>query len=225
MEKEWLERPKFANKTILKKNSFDLFGDQPPGNSIIRPRIWQKQLINLLRRRLVSYLPTRKDLLLHAGPGAGKTLGALLGFREMQKEGLVSHLLVFCHRNIIAEQWRKSSDLVGLKLEELESSLAIDNNNINVDGWVITYQGASRKSEIVLEIFKVIKNISVLAIADEVHHLGVDPDEPEGAVWGRTFLNLTNPCRLRIGLTGTPFRADNLAFCSGKRVCLKFINA
>ena len=57
-----------------------------------------------------------------------------------------------------------------------------------------------------------------MAIADEAHHLGVDPNEPESTAWGQTFLELTNTVRLRLGLTGTPFRADNLAFCAARRI-------
>ena len=57
-----------------------------------------------------------------------------------------------------------------------------------------------------------------LAIADEAHHLGVDPEAPESTAWGQTFLDLTGRCQLRMGLTGTPFRADNLAFCAARRL-------
>ena len=46
----------------------------------------------------------------------------------------------------------------------------------------------------------------------------MDPDEPDGPVWGRTFLELSSQARLRLGLTGTPFRADNLAFCAARRI-------
>ena len=60
-----------------------------------------------------------------------------------------------------------------------------------------------------------------MAIADEAHHLGLDPDEPDNTAWGGTFLELTQHCRLRLGLTGTPFRADNLAFCAARRIRLR----
>ena len=46
----------------------------------------------------------------------------------------------------------------------------------------------------------------------------MDPDEPDGLAWGQAFLDLTRRSRLRLGLTGTPFRADNLAFCAARRV-------
>lgn len=57
-----------------------------------------------------------------------------------------------------------------------------------------------------------------MAIADEVHHLGVDPEEPEAAAWGHAFTRLTGAAQLRLGLSGTPFRADHLAFCAARRL-------
>ena len=55
-------------------------------------------------------------------------------------------------------------------------------------------------------------------MADEVHHLGLDPEEPDSTAWGMAFSRLTAAADLRLGLTGTPFRADNLAFCAARRV-------
>jgi superfamily II DNA or RNA helicase len=54
-----------------------------------------------------------------------------------------------------------------------------------------------------------------------VHHLGLDPEEPEAAAWGHAFSSLTASAALRLGLTGTPFRADNLAFCAARRERLR----
>ncbi|MFM9110554.1 MAG: DEAD/DEAH box helicase, partial [Prochlorococcaceae cyanobacterium] len=57
-----------------------------------------------------------------------------------------------------------------------------------------------------------------LAVADEVHHRGLDPDEPDASAWGQAFTDLTATAALRLGLSGTPFRADNLAFCAARRI-------
>ncbi len=155
---------------------------------------------------------------MHAGPGAGKTLGALLSFQAMKKEGLLKAFVVFCHRNSIASQWQKSAAMLGLKVKDLESSCNEQDLQNESDGWILTYQAATKKSQQPKECLKVFSCEGLLAIADEAHHLGVNPDEPEGAVWGKSFLELTKNSTLRIGLTGTPFRADNLAFCSARKV-------
>jgi len=154
----------------------------------------------------------------HAGPGAGKTLGALLAFRSMRDEGRLQRFIVFCHRTSILQQWRSAAGRVDLTLVEWAGADVADAEQPPADGWLVTYQGAGRQLEGLQEALQAWCPSGLLAIADEAHHLGVDPDEPEGPIWGRTFLDLSNGCRLRLGLTGTPFRADNLAFCAARRV-------
>ena len=133
----------------------------------------------------------------------------------MQQEGKLKCFLVMCHRTSILSQWRTSAERLGLLLEPWsESSHSLQ----NADGWLVTYQGAASQLEGLKQALEPWAGDQLLAIADEAHHLGVDPDEPDGPVWGRTFLELSSQARLRLGLTGTPFRADNLAFCAARRV-------
>ena len=86
------------------------------------------------------------------------------------------------------------------------------------DGLLITYQAAGRNLQALLPQLEGRREEAWLAIADEVHHLGLDPEEPEATAWGHAFSRLTAGARLRLGLTGTPFRADNLAFCAARRI-------
>jgi superfamily II DNA or RNA helicase len=213
----------------------------------LRPRQWQRQLIDLMRRRLVRAGPQGEDVLVHAGPGAGKTLGALLGFQRLQAEGRLSHFLVFCHRQSIASQWRASAARLGLELQELdfEASAAGESGvarlgsggrdgggSAGVEGggsadWsgvpagqglLISYQSAARHR---LRLERELAGLpagKVLAIADEVHHLGLDPDDPEATAWSHAFGRLSRNCVLRLGLSGTPFRADNLGFSASRRI-------
>ena len=153
-------------------------------------------------------------MLVFAGPGAGKTLGALLAFKAMQQEGRLQRFVVFCHRTSILSQWQSAAGRLGLQLEEWPCS-------DQADGVLITYQGAGRQLEQLREDLRHWGLTGSLAIADEAHHLGLDPDEPDNTAWGGTFLELTQHCRLRLGLTGTPFRADNLAFCAARRIRLR----
>ena len=153
-------------------------------------------------------------MLVFAGPGAGKTLGALLAFKAMQQQGRLQRFVVFCHRTSILSQWQSAAQRLGLRLEEWPCS-------DQADGLLITYQGAGRQLEQLREDLRQWGLAGSLAIADEAHHLGLDPDEPDNSAWGGTFLELTQHCRLRLGLTGTPFRADNLAFCAARRIRLR----
>ena len=171
-----------------------------------------------MRRRLNPHTAKSRDVLVHAGPGAGKTFGALLGFKAMQKEGLLKNFVIFCHRSTIADQWHKSSEILGLKVQNLEAYPEKKGLHKESDGWILTYQSASKRFQEPTDNLKVFSYERLLAIADEAHHLGVNPDEEEGAVWGKTFLKLTEESSLRLGLTGTPFRADKLAFCSARKI-------
>ena len=186
-------------------------------SSAVQPRQWQRQLIALLRRRLEQTQQAgTADVLINAGPGAGKTLGALLGFERLKREGLLSRFLVFCHRSSIAEQWLMAAGRLELGLREWQPGLALAELG-EADGLLITYQAAGRNLEDLHAALLAGHWGPWLAIADEVHHLGLDPEEPEASAWGQAFSRLSAGARLRLGLTGTPFRADNLAFCAARR--------
>jgi superfamily II DNA or RNA helicase len=208
--------------------SFDL-GLRPRSNPLgesvatappIEPRQWQRQLIELLRRRLRQGLAVEqglavgRDVLVHAGPGAGKTIGALLGFRRLWQEGHIDRVLICCHRTTIARQWLETGRRLGLILEPWQGGGPQDTSH----GLVLSYQAATRAQGDPLALLAGAgQGVRWLAIADEVHHLGLDPDEPESSAWGPAFSRLTEPAALRLGLSGTPFRADNLAFCAARR--------
>lgn len=170
-------------------------------------------MIQLLRRRLEQ---GSGDVLINAGPGAGKTLGALLGFQRLHQQGQLQRFLVFCHRSSIASQWLLAAERLGLELREWEAGLDLGAHA--GQGLLITYQAAGRNLEALQQQLSTAPWGPWLAIADEVHHLGVDPEEPEATAWGHAFSSLSQGASLRLGLTGTPFRADNLAFCAARRV-------
>jgi superfamily II DNA or RNA helicase len=198
-------------------------GDQPQDS--VQPRQWQRQLIQLLRARLVQAMPGGQDVLIHAGPGAGKTLGALLSFRQLKQEGRLRRFVVLCHRTSIALQWHQAAARVGLSLRDWDARQAgadgLQAADPSWDGLLLSYQSAARHRRLLERHWPSDALGCWLAIADEVHHLGMDPDEPEAAAWGHAFSTLTGSAALRLGLTGTPFRADNLAFCAARRQRLR----
>jgi superfamily II DNA or RNA helicase len=203
----------------MRSPSFDLGLPRPDERTAIadrlEPRQWQKQLIQLLRARLLRPEPGGQDVLLHAGPGAGKTLGALLAFAQLRREGRLERFLVFCHRTSIASQWQASANRLGLELAPWEPG----QNPDPAPGMLLSYQSAARHRErLIQKLESALAGQTWLAIADEVHHLGFDPEEPEASAWGHAFTTLSAAARLRLGLSGTPFRADSLAFCAARRL-------
>jgi len=185
----------------------------------IEPRQWQRQLVQLLRARLVRPAGGGHDVLIHAGPGAGKTLGALLSFRQLQREGRLERFLVLCHRSSIARQWCQAAAGLGLELRSWDPQRAGGTlaAGAGAHGLLLSYQAAARHVDTLQKHWAGAGTGPWLAIADEVHHLGLDPEEPEAAAWGHAFSRLCAGATLRLGLTGTPFRADNLAFCAARR--------
>ncbi len=187
-----------------------------PRPAALQPRQWQVQLLQLLRRRLRQPHPNGHDVLVNAGPGAGKTLGALLGFQRLQQDGQLRRFVVFCHRSSIAGQWLGSAERLGLTLRLWEPEAGPE--ILDGDGILLTYQSAGRNEERLRPLLGDPGFGAWMAIADEVHHLGLDPEEPQASAWGHAFSQFTAAASLRLGLTGTPFRADNLAFCAARRV-------
>ncbi len=182
------------------------------------PRAWQRRLIQLLRARLVAASSGGQDVLLHAGPGAGKTLGALLAFRQLQREGRLERFVVFCHRSAIGRQWVNAAARLGLDLREWDAPGGAPPPP-GGQGLLLSYQAAAlHRLRLEQELDGLLAGRPWLAIADEVHHLGLDPLEPEATAWGHAFSSLSGGARLRLGLTGTPFRADNLGFCAARRI-------
>jgi superfamily II DNA or RNA helicase len=88
----------------------------------LRPRQWQSQLLALLRRRVERQDPAGQDVLIHAGPGAGKTLGALLAYQALAAEGRLARFVVFTHRSSIACQWRQAASRLGLQLRDWDGA-------------------------------------------------------------------------------------------------------
>tara|TARA_Y100001968_G_scaffold98016_1_gene87971 strand:+ start:13205 stop:14515 length:1311 start_codon:yes stop_codon:yes gene_type:complete len=159
--------------------------------------------------------------LIHAGPGAGKTLGALASFKTLKNEGRVSKCLIFCHRKSILSQWSQASKDLGLQIGQIFNNDLEKVDFRNIDGYVISYQGAAKRANDIRRIIEELHLEDLMVIADEAHHLGLDPEEPDAQIWGQSFSQITSGCLIRVGLTGTPFRADNLAFCSAKRIKFK----
>ena len=99
----------------------------------------------------------------------------------MQREQRLKQFLVFCHRTSILEQWQRAASRLGLTLLPWpgcgeDAALA--------DGLLLTYQSAGRQPQLLRDALQAWPEQGVLAIADEAHHLGVDPDDPSAAAWG-----------------------------------------
>ena len=133
----------------------------------------------------------------------------------MRQEQRLQRFLVFCHRTSILEQWQRAAARSDLKLVNWPCE---PETLSQADGLLMTYQTAARQPQQLAAALTPWPTSSLLAIADEAHHLGVNLYDPAAAAWSKAFEEQTSRCRLRLGLTGTPFRADNLGFCAARRI-------
>ena len=90
----------------------------------------------------------------------------------MRHEQRLQHFLVFCHRTSILEQWQRAAARVGLELV----SWPCEQETLNqADGLLLTYQSAGRQPQQLAAALDPWPASTLLAIADEAHHLGLDP--------------------------------------------------
>ena len=120
----------------------------------------------------------------------------MLGFRAMRDQGRLDHFLVFCHRTSILNQWKSAAARLGLRLEEWPCP---PEQSQDADGLLVTHQGAGRQREALGARLEQWGLSACMAIADEAHHLGVDPDEPDATAWGPvSYTHLTLPTSFEV---------------------------
>ena len=138
-----------------------------------------------------------EDFLVHATPGAGKTrfAGALAG--QLLQRRWVERVIVVTPTDHLRRQWAGAMQALGL-------DLAPDADNTtarlrpDARGAVVTYaQVASRPA---LHRGRATAK-RTLVLLDEIHHCG------DAASWGEAVEEAFGAARLRVGLTGTPFRS------------------
>jgi superfamily II DNA or RNA helicase len=158
-------------------------------------RAWQAAALDqLLTRPEGSFLTS-------ATPAAGKTTFGLRVAHTLLTAGVVSRVAVVAPTAHIARQWAVAAAAVGIDLEANRSN-ADGPEPRDRHGLAVTYQavaagpGAHRRP---------CGDRATLLIADEPHHMG------ELAAWGRSTEKAFADAKLKLLLSGTPFRSDNTA--------------
>ena len=158
-------------------------------------RDWQQDALQAILGRPAG------DFLASATPAAGKTTFGLRVAHELLRRGLVRRVCVVAPTTHICRQWAADAFRYGIDLEP---------NRRNVDGpeppdrqgVAVTYQTVAAASAIHRAACSA---RGTLLIADEPHHMG------EAAAWGQGAARAFAGARLRLLLSGTPFRSDNAA--------------
>lgn len=162
---------------------------------------WQKEFLT----KVWSYfIAGKKDYLVYAGVGAGKTRAAL-EFASRVLRNRIKRIIVITFTGHLVRQWGIGASGFGLNLLELsgngklEGGLASDSQ-----GYICTYNAMGRFPDL-HESFAT--TVPTLVIFDEIHHLGDDLEDCPA--WGEAAKSAFGRVDFRLALSGTPFRSNN----------------
>jgi superfamily II DNA or RNA helicase len=140
----------------------------------------------------------RRDFLLVATPGAGKTTYALTVAAELLARREVACLTIVTPTEHLKHQWAQAAQRFGIAIDPKYSN-AQGPAARDFHGVAVTY--AQVAAHPVLHRQRT-ENRRTLVIFDEIHHAG------DALSWGEAVRDAFDPARRRVALTGTPFRSD-----------------
>jgi superfamily II DNA or RNA helicase len=162
-----------------------------PGPAAPRLRAWQ-------RAALEDYEAEnpRRDFLVTATPGAGKTTFALALAQRLIRRRAIDRVVVVCPTDHLRTQWAEAAHRGGIALDAALTN-AVGPVRPDLAGYVTTYAQVAAKPA--LHAARVTAK-RTLVILDEVHHAG------DGLSWGEAVATAFEQAARRLCLTGTPFR-------------------
>ncbi len=155
-------------------------------------RGWQKDAYHEYFRE------PRRDFLLVATPGAGKTTYALTVAAELLARREVARVTIVTPTEHLKHQWARSAQRFGIAIDPKYSN-AQGRAGADFIGVAVTYAQVAAHPALHRQRTE---NRRTLVIFDEIHHAG------DALSWGEAVRESFEPARRRIALTGTPFRSD-----------------
>jgi len=153
-------------------------------------RAWQLEALPIAED------PTRRDVLIDATPGAGKTTFALTVARRALDAGRVDPVVIVAPTDHLRTQWADAAGKFGLHLDP-----TLANSHLGIrqgtTGYVTTYaQVGSAPTRHAARV----RAGRTLVVLDEIHHAG------DGQTWGEGTRVAFEAATRRLSLSGTPFR-------------------
>ena len=140
----------------------------------------------------------KRDFLLVATPGAGKTTYALTVATELLARREIAALTIVTPTEHLKYQWAQAAQRLGIAIDPSYRN-AQGRAGADFQGVAVTY--AQVAAHPALHRART-ENRRTLVIFDEVHHAG------DALSWGDAVREAFEPARRRLALTGTPFRSD-----------------
>jgi superfamily II DNA or RNA helicase len=140
----------------------------------------------------------RRDFLLSATPGSGKTAFALTVAAELLARREIAAVTVVTPTEHLKHQWAQAAQGFGIRMDSAyrnaQGRLSADFNAVAVTYAQVAAHPALHRQRT--------QNRRTLVIFDEIHHAA------DALSWGDAVRESFDPARRRMGLTGTPFRSD-----------------
>ena len=140
----------------------------------------------------------RRDFLLVATPGAGKTSYALTVAAELLARREVAALTIVTPTEHLKHQWAQAAGRFGIAIDPAYRN-AQGRAGADFAGVAVTYAQVAAHPALHRQRTQ---NRRTLVIFDEIHHAG------DALSWGNAVTDAFDPARRRLALTGTPFRSD-----------------
>lgn len=161
----------------------------------IQRRTWQQDFRKDFRDKWEA---GQRNYTCVATPASGKTLATADVGGDVLKEHVVERLVIAVPSKTLKTQWAKALHEEGISINPKWEGDAPENAD-DFQGVAVTYHSLVTQKE----IHRVLcARRRTLVVFDEIHHLGKE------RAWGDAALQAFEPARLRLGLSGTPFRSD-----------------
>jgi superfamily II DNA or RNA helicase len=140
----------------------------------------------------------KRDFLVVATPGAGKTAYALTVAKELLRTREIAALTIVTPTEHLKYQWAQAAARFGVAIDPSYRN-AQGKAGADFQGVAVTY--AQVAAHPALHRART-EGRRTLVIFDEIHHAG------DALSWGDAVQEAFDPARRRLALTGTPFRSD-----------------
>jgi superfamily II DNA or RNA helicase len=140
----------------------------------------------------------KRDFLVVATPGAGKTTYALTVARELLSQREIVSITIVAPTEHLKYQWAAAAARFGIAIDPAYSN---SQGPVGADfqGVAVTYAQVAAHPALHRQRTE---GRRTLVVFDEVHHAG------DALSWGEAVREAFDPARRRLALTGTPFRSD-----------------
>jgi superfamily II DNA or RNA helicase len=140
----------------------------------------------------------KRDFLVVATPGAGKTTYALTIARELLSRREIRAITIVTPTEHLKYQWAQAAKRFSIAIDPSYRN-AQGKTGADFHGVAVTY--AQVAAHPALHRGRT-ENRTTLVIFDEIHHAG------DALSWGDAVKEAFDPAKRRLALTGTPFRSD-----------------